>query len=39
VDGKSVSDALSRAANFKDPEQRARYILGLRDKYGSEIID
>ena len=39
VDGKSISDAVSRAANFKDPEQRARYILGLRDKYGSDVIE
>lgn len=39
VDGKSVSDAVSRAANFKDPEQRARYILGLQDKYGAETIE
>jgi hypothetical protein len=39
VDGKSVSDAISRAANFKDPEQRARYILGLRDKYGADVIE
>lgn len=39
VDGKSISDAVSRAANFKDPEQRARYILGLREKYGSDVIE
>lgn len=39
VDGKSISDAVSRAANFKDPEQRARYILGLQDKYGAETVE
>jgi hypothetical protein len=39
VDGKSVSDAISRAANFKDPEQRARYILGLQEKYGAETVE
>ena len=39
IDGKSISDAVSRAANFKDPEQRARYILGLRDKYGADVIE
>ena len=39
VDGKSISDALSRAANFKDPEQRARYILGLQEKYGIDVVE
>lgn len=38
IDGKAVSDALSRAINYKDPEQRARYIIGLQDKYGAETI-
>lgn len=39
VDGKSISDAISRAANFKDPEQRARYILGLQEKYGTDVVE
>lgn len=39
VDGKSISDAVSRAANFKDPEQRARYILGLQEKYGADAVE
>lgn len=39
VDGKSISDAISRAANFKDPEQRARYILGLQEKYGADAVE
>lgn len=39
IDGKSISDAVSRAANFKDPEQRARYILGLQEKYGAETVE
>lgn len=39
VDGKSISDAIFRAANFKDPEQRARYILGLQEKYGADAVE
>lgn len=39
VDGKSVSDAIARAANFKDPEQRARYILSLQEKFGVDAVE
>lgn len=39
IDGKSISQAAARAIVYKDPEERARYIIGLQDKYGIESVE
>lgn len=39
IDGKSISQAAARAIVYTDPEERARYIIGLQDKYGIESVE
>lgn len=37
VDGKNLSQAIAKAASYKDPESKAKYLLGLAEKYGSDF--
>lgn len=39
VSGQSISEAAAKAIVYKDPEERARYIIGLQDKFGIESVE
>jgi hypothetical protein len=37
VDNKTINQAAAEAIKFKDPESRAKYLLDLKKKYGTEL--
>jgi hypothetical protein len=37
VDNKTISQAAAEAVKFKDPESRAKYLLDLKSKYGTDV--
>lgn len=37
VDNKTINQAAAEAVKFKDPESRAKYLLELKKKYGTEL--
>jgi hypothetical protein len=37
VDNKTINQAAAEAVKFKDPESRAKYLLDLKKKYGTEL--